>query len=91
MKQEPLILENQRSRFRQIPSTDQPLLQTPRRGRGLAVGDFNRDGLPDLVFANLQEPCSFGLNQTDTTGSSLSIRLIGTDSARQPTGAIVRL
>ena len=91
VKQEPLILENQRSRFRQIPSTDQPLLQTPRRGRGLAVGDFNRDGLPDLVFANLQEPCSFGLNQTVTTGSSLSIRLIGTDSARQPTGAIVRL
>ena len=91
VKQEPLILENHQRRFRQVPSTEQPLLRTPRRGRGLAVGDLNRDGLPDLVFANVLETCSVGLNQTETAGSSISIRLIGTESARQPTGATVRL
>ena len=91
VKQEPLILENHQRRLRPVPSTDQPLLSTPRLGRGLAVGDLNRDGRPDLVFSNTQELCSIGLNQTTTEGRSISLRLIGTQSARQPTGALIHL
>ena len=91
LRQKPLILENHGQRFRPVASAEQSLLETPRRGRGLAVGDLNSDGLLDLVFANLQEPCSIAVNETATEGKSLAVRLIGTTSARQPVGAVVRL
>lgn len=91
VEQPPLVLENQERRFHAVSSAGQPLLQTPRRGRGLATADLNGDGLWDLVFSNTQAPCSIGLNQSVTEGSSLTLRLIGIQSARQPIGAVVHL
>lgn len=91
VRQQPLILENHEQHLLAVPSDTQPLLQTARRGRGLATADLDENGLPDLVFSNSQEICSIGLNQSETSGSSISLRLIGTQSAREPVGAMIHL
>ena len=38
-------------------------------GGGVGVGDFNRDGKPDLFFSGNQESCRLYLNQTPTESS----------------------
>lgn len=91
LAQTPIILENEEQRLLPVLSGDKPILVMPRRGRGLAVGDLNSDGLPDLVFSNINEPASVVQNTTETNGRSVSIRLIGTKSSRVPIGCIVRL
>lgn len=55
--------------------------------RATAVGDFNEDGRPDLVIRNVGGgPLRVFLNATES-GSSLSVRLQGTQSNRDGTGA----
>ena len=60
-------------------------------GRGLAYGDFNRDGAPDILMTTNQGPAF--LYRNEVTGGNRSIRfhLRGTKSNRDAIGAIVRL
>lgn len=66
-------------------------LTTPQHGRGLAWTDWNRDGKVDLLITPTHAVAQLLQNQSNVTGSSLTVRLIGIDSPRQPIGAIVRL
>lgn len=91
LRQVPLLFENQTDRLVRVPASDQPLLNEPRRGRGLAMGDLNRDGLPDLIFSNVNEPCQVAINRSTSTGNALSLTLVGIQSARVPIGAKVFL
>ncbi len=63
----------------------------PKVGRGLAYGDFDRDGDLDLLITTNQGPAY--LYRTDLTSGNRSLRfqLQGTKSNRDGIGAIVRV
>ena len=63
----------------------------PHVARSLAMLDFNRDGLKDLVVTNVEEPSAVLLNQTEVANHWLQVQLIGTSSDRDAVGAEVVL
>lgn len=59
--------------------------------RSVARLDWNRDGLEDLAVSNIHAPASLITNRTQASGNFISFKLIGTDSCRDPVGAILEL
>jgi hypothetical protein len=49
----------------------------PGEGRGLAVGDWNQDGWPDLVLTRINENAVAFANRGSATGHSFAIKLQG--------------
>jgi hypothetical protein len=66
--------------------------QVLRRGRGLAVGDLDNDGRPDLLIVAEGEPLAFIHNQ-GPAGHFVTLQLEGSppSSSRDPVGARVTL
>ena len=64
---------------------------SPKVGRGLAYGDFDRDGDLDLLITTNQGPAYLYRNDVAPGAHSLRMRLIGTKSNRDAIGAVVRL
>jgi tetratricopeptide (TPR) repeat protein len=60
-----------------------------RLGRGLATGDLDNDGRPDLLVMGQNEPLAYFHNQTEHSGHFVTFRLEGTDSNRDGVGARV--
>jgi hypothetical protein len=91
-RQQPLLFENLAGRtFVNVADQAGPYTQTAHVGRGVALGDLDDDGRPDLAIAHTNEPIALLRNESRTTGHWLRVRLIGTRSPRQPIGARVRL
>ena len=67
-----------------------PVFQKTFRARGLAVGDWNNDGRPDVVFTCLNDSPVL-LQNTATGGSWIGLQLEGTRSNRDAIGAKVIL
>jgi tetratricopeptide (TPR) repeat protein len=65
--------------------------ESKRLGRGLAVADWNRDGLPDAAVSHLGSSASLLTNTTRQAGHWLAVRLIGTRSSRDAIGTRVTL
>lgn len=63
----------------------------PKVGRGLAYGDFDRDGDLDLLVTTNNGPAYLYRNDQTAGNQSLRIRLIGTKSNRDAIGATVRV
>jgi enediyne biosynthesis protein E4 len=63
----------------------------PRVGRGLACGDFDRDGDVDLLMTTNNGPALLFRNDQDGGNRSLRFRLTGTSSNRDAIGATVRI
>jgi enediyne biosynthesis protein E4 len=63
----------------------------PKVGRGLAYGDFDRDGNLDLLLTTNNGPAYLYHNQNITGNRSIRFRLVGTKSNRDAIGAIVRI
>ena len=60
-------------------------------GRGLARLDWNRDGRDDFAVSLMDTPSALLTNQSVPRGQFLTLQLVGTQSARDPIGAIVRV
>ncbi|HND51483.1 MAG TPA: VCBS repeat-containing protein, partial [Pirellulaceae bacterium] len=67
-----------------------PFFDEKHLGRGLAKWDWNRDGRPDFVVNQLQEPAAILTNETSRPGHFLDVRLSGTRSSRDAIGTRVR-
>lgn len=89
--QRPHLLENiDAKRF--VPSgKDSPFFNAAQEGRGLAIGDLNRDGLLDFVASRINAPCAVLENRSVRQGAYLSVRLVGSSSNRDAVGAVVAL
>ena len=59
--------------------------------RGLAYGDFDRDGDLDLLLTTNQGPAYLYRNDVTSGARSLRLRLTGTKSNRDAIGAVVRV
>jgi len=66
-------------------------LEQPKVGRGLAVGDFDRDGDLDLLLTTNNGPAYLYRNDQLARNRSVRLRLSGTVSNRDAIGAKVRL
>jgi len=91
VRQVPLLLVNDERKYQRFEDHSKSIFSVPKMGRGLVTGDLNRDGLPDFVISNTNEPYTLAENQSLTDGQSLTIRLTGTRTARFPAGTVVTL
>ncbi len=90
-RQAPFLFLNDRGkRLKNIAPTAGEYLRTKHMGRGLACGDLDGNGTPDLVITHINEPTAVLRNDT-VIENWLSIRLIGTKSPRSAIGAKVVL
>lgn len=66
-------------------------LAAPKVARGVAVGDFDRDGDMDVLITTNQGPALLYRNDVTNGNRSIRFRLQGTKSNRDGIGAVVRL
>ena len=90
--QPPLLFLNQgNAAFREVAGQAGSGFAQARVGRGLAAGDFDRDGDVDLLMTTNNGPAVLFRNDQKTGNRSLRFRLTGTTSNRDAIGATVRI
>jgi hypothetical protein len=78
VQQLPVLLRNQgqeRNRFLNVNSQAGKYFQTMHIGRGLAVGDLDNDGRPDIVISHLNEPVTLLRNEASPNHHWLGVEL----------------
>lgn len=65
--------------------------EKPKVGRGLAVGDFDRDGDLDLLLTTNNGAAYLYRNDVLNSNRSIRFKLVGTQSNRDAIGALVRI
>ncbi len=94
-RQRPILLRNVeqsgRRFFEDISARAGPYFRVPTMGRGLAVGDLDNDGWPDLVISHTNRPVVVLRNEAGRVGVHwLGVRLVGRNH-RPVAGATVTL
>ncbi len=86
-----LFLNRGAGKFHDVADGTGGGFETPKVGRGLAYGDFDRDGDLDILMTTNNGPAY--LYRTDQVANHRSIRfhLIGSKSNRDAIGALVRI
>ncbi len=77
--------------FRDVAAAAGSDFAQPRVGRGLACGDFDRDGDVDLLITTNNGPAVLFRNDQLAGNRSIRFHLIGTKSNRDAIGAAVRV
>jgi enediyne biosynthesis protein E4 len=86
-----LLLRNLgNGRFANLTAFAEPAFATPRPARGLAFGDLDGDGRPEIVIVNMNSTPSLLKNQK-THGNFLNVAVKGTRSNRSGIGARVKV
>ncbi len=85
----PTLLRNSGSHFNDDSGTAGPWFDRPILGRGLAVGDLDQDGRPDVVVNAINAPAALLRNATDG-GRFLVLDIVDRDG-RPAAGARVRI
>ncbi len=75
-------------KFKDVSQDAGPAFRVPRPARGLAVGDLDGDGRPEIVIVNMNAAPSLLRNRTPQ-GHFLNVSLTGTQSNRSAIGARV--
>jgi len=92
LRQLSLVFENQSGRrFINVAQSAGDYTSHPHMGRGLACGDLDDDGDPDLVISHTNEPVAVLENRSRSAGNWIRFRLIGRTSSRHPVGTILRV
>jgi len=86
-----LFLNLGKGMFRDVASQTGGSLDQPKVGRGLAYGDFDRDGDLDLLLTTNNGPAYLYRNDLLNGNRSIRFRLVGTKSNRDGIGALVRV
>ncbi len=86
-----LFLNRGGTRFQDVASQAGGGFAAPKVARGLAFGDFDRDGDVDLLVTSNQGPAYLYRNNVASGAHSLRMRLIGVKSNRDAIGAVVHL
>jgi hypothetical protein len=86
-----LFLNDGRGRFRDVAAEIGGGFDKPKVGRGLAYGDFDRDGDLDLLLTTNNGPAYLYRNDQLAGNRSIRFRLVGTKSNRDGIGATVRV
>ena len=89
--QPPHLFLNDRGTFRDVATQVGGGFEQPRVGRGLAVGDFDRDGDLDLLMTTNNGPAVLFRNDLQGANRSVRFRLVGTTSNRDAIGATIRV
>ena len=89
--QPPQLFLNRGGAFEDISSSAGAGFAEPRVGRGLAYGDFDRDGDLDLLMTTNNGPAVLLRNDQRAGNRSLRFTLTGTKSNRSAIGAAVRI
>ena len=76
--------------FEDITATAGPALQVSRPARGMASGDLDGDGHPEVLVVNLNQPPAL-LKNTNPASNAISVALHGTKSNRNAIGARVQV
>jgi hypothetical protein len=86
-----LFLNSGGGKFRDVAGLVGEGFAQPKVGRGLAYGDFDRDGNLDLLLTTNNGPAYLYRNENTGGNRSIRFRLTGTKSNRDAIGAIVRI
>jgi enediyne biosynthesis protein E4 len=86
-----LFLNDGHSKFRDAAAEIGGGFDQPKVGRGLAYGDFDRDGDLDLLLTTNNGPAYLYRNDQLSGNRSIRFRLVGTKSNRDGIGATVRI
>lgn len=87
--QQPLLFRNLKNgRFERVGAAPGSALSMAWPGRGLAVGDLDGDGRPDLIINNIDAKPAILRNVVASAGRWLDLRLVGDVSKKSPKDAI---
>jgi hypothetical protein len=86
-----LFLGHGNGTFQDVAAALGDAFARPRVGRGLACGDFDRDGDVDVLMTANGGPAVLFRNDRITDNRSIRVRLTGTRSNRDAIGATVRV
>jgi len=86
-----LFLNDGQGKFRDVAVEAGSEFSSPKVGRGLACGDFDRDGDVDLLLTTNNGPAYLYRNEQSSGNRSIRFKLVGTQSNRDGIGATIRL
>jgi len=86
-----IFLNNGQGKFREVATETGPDFARPKVGRGLACGDFDRDGDVDILMTTNNGPAFLFRNDQLAGNRSIRLRLVGTKSNRDAIGAAVKI
>ncbi len=86
-----LFLNQGNGKFRDVAAEAGGGFDQPKVGRGLAYGDFDRDGDLDILLTTNNGPAFLYRNDQLAGNRSIRFRLVGTKSNRDAIGATVRI
>ena len=86
-----LFLNNGKGNFREAGGEVGGGFSAPKVGRGLAVGDFDRDGDVDILMTTNSGPAYLFRNDQTAGNHSIRFKLVGTKSNRDAIGAQVKI
>ncbi len=86
-----VFLNNGKGSFREVGDEIGGGFSQPKVGRGLAIGDFDRDGDADILMTTNNGPAYLFRNDQTSGNRSIRFRLVGTKSNRDAIGARVKV